>query len=109
LGVSREGEFGAFFRKYVITFFSSAVSDEDLVDLLYPGKPILAGTRFIQQTWKMPDRYICMTSCQGEGAYLYDIKTGEVQDFDLARREDFLNGVVPNRWPSFFALLDWYL
>lgn len=109
LGVSLESEFGAFFLKYVITCFNSAVSDEELVDLLDPGKPILVGTRFIQQTWKMPERYICITSCQGEGAYLYDITSGEVQDFDLAQRADFLKGIVPNSWPSFFAFLDWYL
>lgn len=109
LGVPPDSEFGAFFREYVITFFRSDVSDEDLCDLLEPTAEIAVGTRFVHEVWELPEKYICLSNVQGEGAYLYDRDTGEVWDFDLAHREDFLAGRQKPISKSFFEFMSWYL
>ena len=109
LGVPLDSEFAEFFREYVITFFISDTSDEQLCDLLSPSKQILLGTEFAHEVWELPENFICFTSCQGEGCYLYDRDTGAVWDFDLADREDFIAGRQKPAWNSFFEFMNWYL
>ena len=109
LGVPLDSEFAEFFREYVITFFISDTSDEQLCDLLSPSKQILLGTEFAHEVWELPENFICFTSCQGEGGYLYDRDTGAVWDFDLADREDFIAGRQKPAWNSFFEFMNWYL
>lgn len=109
LGVPLNSELGEFFLDYVITYFRSIVSNEELCDLLLPTAEIRAGTAFVREVWQLPDRYVCLTSCQGEGAYLYDTKSSAVVDFSLERREDIVNGTLHLSWPSFFEFLYWYL
>lgn len=109
LGIASDSEFGAFFREYVITFFRSDISDEELCDLLEPTYEISAGTQFVHKVWELPEKYVCLSSIQGEGAYLYDRDTGEVWDFDLALRDDLLSGNQMPRWKSFFEFMSWYL
>jgi hypothetical protein len=109
LGIPLNSEFGEFFREYVITLFDSDVSDEELSDLLSPTKQILVGTQFVHEVWKLPENFICFSSCQGEGGYLYDRDTGTVWDFDLADRDDFIAGRQKPAWNSFFEFMSWYL
>jgi hypothetical protein len=109
LGIAPGSEFGAFFREYVITFFRSDVSDEELCDLLEPTAEISAGTRFVREMWELPEQYVCLSNIQGEGAYLYDRNTGEVWDFYLAHREDFLAGKQKPISKGFFEFMSWYL
>lgn len=109
LCIPRDSEFGQFFRSYVITFFPSDVSDEELCDLISPTPQISAGTKYVHSVWELPERYVCLTSIQGEGAYLYDRETGSVWDFDLASRDDFLAGKQNPRWTTFFDFVIWYL
>ncbi|WP_343742078.1 hypothetical protein [Herbaspirillum huttiense] len=98
LDITPESEFAEFFRAYVITFFDSDVSDEQLCDLLEPNKEILAGTNFVREVSNLPDRHICLTTVQGEGAYLYDKDTGTVFEVDLAKRDEFLIGAISRTW-----------
>lgn len=109
LGIPLDSEFGEFFRKYVITFFCSSVSDEELCDLLEPTAEISLGTRFIHEVWGLPDRFVCLTSLQGEGAYLYDRITGEIFDFDLAHRDAFVAGHREPISKGFHDFMMWYL
>jgi hypothetical protein len=101
LGVPLNSEFADFFREYAVTSFSSPVSNEQLCDLLEPIAQILVGTQFVHEVWELPANYICFTTCQGEGGYLYDRDTGAVWDFDLADREDFIAGRQKPAWNSF--------
>lgn len=109
LGIHADSEFAQFFRDYAITLFGSDVSNEELVDIAEPTFRIAAGTRFVQEVWELPERYICFTSCQGEGGYLYDKESGAVFDFSLATRDAFVEGLEPARWGSFFEFMCWYL
>lgn len=109
LGILFDSEFAEFFFEYVITLFQSDVSDEQLCDLIEPTDEIAIGTKFVHEVWELPERYICLTSIQSEGAYLYDKETGKVRDFDLSLREDFLAGKSQIEWAGFFDFMIWYL
>lgn len=109
LKVPLESEFAEFFFTYTITFFRSEVSDEELCDIADPTTEIGVGTKFVHEVWDLPNRFVCFSSGQGEGAYLYETTTGHVWDFDLASRSDFLAGKQRPKWQSFFEFMTWYL
>lgn len=109
LHVPIESEFAEFFLAYVITLFTSQVSDEQLCDIAEPTSQIVLGSRFVWEVWGLSEQFICITAIQGEGAYLYDRKTGKVWDFELRTREEFLAEHQQARWGSFFEFMVWYL
>lgn len=107
LGVPLDSEFGVFFLNYAITCYRGHASDVELVDI--DDGAIRFGTEFVHEVWELPQHLICLTSCQGEGCYLYDRNSGAVLDFSLADREMFLTGSVALKWDGFFQFLTWYL
>jgi hypothetical protein len=107
LDIDPNSEIAEFFLTYQITLFRSESSFETLCDI--DNDEISTGTNFIHEVWGLPDNYICLTTCEGEGCYLYDKNNGTVCDFDLGEREKFLNGKIKTQWPSFFDFLAWYL
>lgn len=109
LKVPLDSEFAEFFFTYTITFFRSQVSDEELCDIVEPTAEIRVGTKFVHELWELPKRFVCFSSGQGEGAYLYETTMGHVWDFDLASRDDFLTGKQCPKWQSFFEFMTWYL
>ncbi len=109
IGVPLNSEFAEFFLTYTITLFRSSVSTEQLCDIAEPTNEIALGTNFVHEVWELPRHFICLSSVEGEGAYLYDLKTGQVFDFDLSERENLLNGVTKPKWDSFFNFMIWYL
>jgi hypothetical protein len=109
LGIPLQSEIAEFFLNYQISLFLSRVSDEQLCDVASPTEEIAQGTQFAREVWQIPDNYVCLTSVQGEGAYLYDKASGKVWDFDLASRDALLGGKLKPRWNGFFDFLSWYL
>lgn len=109
LNVDPKSEFGEFFFNYVVTCYRRPVSSSELCDLLLPTPEIHQATQFIRDVWGLPDRYVCFSSLQGEGCYLYDRNTGCVFDFDLAELEYLLQERLSPRWGTFFEFMDWYL
>ncbi|PWK39029.1 hypothetical protein [Pseudomonas sp. OV226] len=109
LDISLDSELSEFFLKYTITFFRSNSSDEELCDIADPSNEIKVGTDFIHEVWELPENFICLTNVQGEGCYLYDKNSGEVLDFSLASRDEFLAGKQGIKWHSFYEFLTWYL
>ena len=109
LGVPLDSEFAWFFTNYMIELFVSPVSSESIRDVSEPSTEIKYGTEFAHEVWELPEHYVCFTTCQGEGGYLYDKESGAVFDFSLATRDAFVEGREPPRWRSFFEFLHWYL
>ncbi|WP_024677508.1 hypothetical protein [Pseudomonas syringae] len=109
LGISLDSEIGEFFLSYVITFFQGSTSRIELLDIVEPSNEIEACTDFVHEVWELPEKFISLTGIQGEGCYLYDKNSGEVLDFSLASRDDFLAGKQQLKWSSFFEFLTWYL
>lgn len=71
--------------------------------------PIGNSTAFVRATWEVPDDFVCISSIEGEGAYLYRIGSEAIYDFDLGQSEPLAAGEITPRWPNFFAFLNWYL
>ena len=109
LDISLESEFAQFFQEYKITLFQSIVSDEALCDIAEPTPEIKAGTQFVHEVWELPENFICFTTVEGEGGYLYDKVDGSVYDFELGKREELISGRMKPRWNSFFEFMTWYL
>ncbi|MBU2714279.1 hypothetical protein [Zooshikella harenae] len=109
LDVPVESEFAEFFLTYTITLFLSDVSDEELCDIAEPSEQIKDGTEFVHEVWGLPENYICFTTVEGEGCYLYDKITGKVWDFELKTRDSFLRGEISAKWGGFYKFMIWYL
>ncbi|QTT83333.1 SMI1/KNR4 family protein [Pseudomonas chlororaphis] len=109
LNISLDSEIGEFFLNYAITFFQGNTLNTELLDIVDPSNEIEACTNFIHEVWELPEDFISLTGIQGEGCYLYDKNSGEVLDFDLAKRDEFLAGEHQLKWNSFFEFLTWYL
>lgn len=109
LGVPLDCEFAWFFTNYMIQLFVSPVSFESIRDVSEPSTEIKYGTEFAHEVWELPERYVCFTTCEGEGGYLYDKESGAVFDFSLATRDAFVEGRESPRWRSFFEFMSWYL
>ena len=78
------------------------------MDVAEPGAQVARVTRFVREVWSVPPEFVCFSSVEGEGAYLYSTRNQSVWDFSLASSEDFADGNAPN-WPGFFAFMRWYL
>ncbi len=108
LGISEKSQVYSFFLEFTITLFISTSSYEELVDIAEPTAQIFTGTEFAHEVWGIPEQYICLTSCEGEGCYLYSKETQSVYDFSLAEREGFILNPIP-AWETFFEFIEWYL
>lgn len=109
LGVSLDSEFADFYRHYKVSTFHSCTSNVELLDILSPSQQVSRATTFIHEVWELPNEWVCFSSTEGEGCFLYSTKTGEVFDFDLASREEFLKGNFRCGWKGFFDFMTWYL
>jgi hypothetical protein len=108
LGVSEGSEFYEFYSMFIASNLVSSSSYESLVDVSEPTEEVALGTRFAHEVWELPKEYICFSSCQGEGGYLYSTKDHAVYDFTLANRDQFLERRNIN-WESFYEFITWYL
>lgn len=73
LDIEKDTEFSEFFLTYTITAFMSESSDIELLDIINPNQ-IEDFTDFVREVWELPVNFICLTSTQSEGCYLYDKK-----------------------------------
>jgi len=90
LGIRAGSEIYEFFTEFNITLFISQTSYEQLCDVCEPTPQIWDGTVFVREVWGVPEEFVCLTSAEGEGCYLYSNTTEAVYDFELADRENFL-------------------
>lgn len=109
LGVPPSSEFADFYREYKVSAFASRSSNVELLDVAEPSAQVGRATTFIHEVWELPSQFVCLSSVEGEGAFLYSTVTGEVWDFDLSERDRLLSSQLPARWPNFFAFMRWYL
>jgi len=109
LDIPVDCEFAEFFLNFVVTFYSSNVSDMELCDLCEPTDEIEARSEFVWEVWGVPEKYICFSSVESEGCYLYDRESDWICDFSLANRTDFVEGRMQPMFKSFFEFMIWYL
>ena len=122
LKINPASELGHFYVAFAPSLIRSRLSHKQLNDVLYPSvkgttypvddpfdTPLGMATMFIREVWEVPDRFICLTSTEGEGAYLYDLSSEEVYYFDLAQQPQLVAGELEPRWHSFEEFIKWYL
>jgi|HubBroStandDraft_1064217.scaffolds.fasta_scaffold06508_2 hypothetical protein len=109
LKIPVESEFGEFYLNYVTVNFGSKIPCSTLCDITKPYPEIIEVAEFARDLWELPEHFICITSTEGEGCFLYDRCTGKVWDFSLETRDDFIAGREKARWGSFFEFMTWYL
>ncbi len=108
LGIPLESQFANFFLNYKVSSFGSNVSAEELLDVASPNEQISRATKFVREVWELPEKYICLSSVEAEGCYLYNKEDCAVYDFDLSEREYFIQGIAP-KWNDFYSFMKWYL
>jgi hypothetical protein len=54
------------------------------------------------------DRYLQLSSIEGEGSYFYDKETDAVYSVDWSEMDDFMAGKLQPTWKSFYDFLEWY-
>lgn len=54
------------------------------------------------------DRFLQLSSIEGEGSYFYELETGIVYDTDWGEEEAMIQGTLEKKWPTFYAFLEWY-
>lgn len=122
LGIDPVSELGGFYLEYDPTCLQSRVSYQQLEDVVAPmidgaasppvdpsRTPVALATAFVRAVWEVPAVMICLTTAEGEGAYLYDLTSGAIYDFALSQQAELCNDKLPPRWTSFFEFLEWYL
>lgn len=122
LNIGENSELGTFYLACVPEVLRSKTSMEQLNgavvvladDTVQPDPdpfetPVGMATLFVREVWNIPETFICLTSTEGEGAYLFDLSSHGVFDFDLNEQSALCEGILEPRWKSFFEFLEWYL
>ncbi len=63
---------------------------------------------WIEQYPNLTERYLQISSIEGEGSYFYDKDTDAVYDVDWGEMDDFVAGNLEPKWKSFYDFLEWY-
>lgn len=63
---------------------------------------------FSEKYPKAGERYLQITSIEGEGSYFYDKETDYVYDVDWGEEENMITGKLKPWFTSFYDFLEWY-
>jgi hypothetical protein len=108
LRVAGDSQFGAFYLRYRASPLFSNRSHEELMDVASPSPQVRNVTTFVRDTHDVPEPFICITSADGEGFYLYDPRDKSVYGLGVKQLHALRNGSLKPRWPDFFTFLAWY-
>jgi len=97
-----------------VDFYSFAVGgcgSRGDADCLYTLEQIIEDYK--NPFWKdkypnLTDRYLRISSIEGEGSYFYDKETDAVYDVDWNQMDDFVAGKLKPMFNSFYDFLEWY-
>jgi len=110
LGVPLDSDFADFYSKFQGPFLSPKRLPE-LLDVAYPTPEILEQTEYVRTEYGVPEGFVCLTTTEGEGMYLYQVPTGMVFDVGIEELSSLCNDGenVEARWRSFNDfLLDFF-
>lgn len=103
-----ESDFAQFVMTYSLDLVTPSSDFEDLMEVRCEIEG-LSTTEYVIEEWGVPEKYVALSSIEGEGCYLYDKETGQVVDFNLADTDEFLAGEIPVLANSFFDFMRLYL
>ena len=92
------------FYEFYLTFRSTGEELYELNDILEDYK-----NPFWQEQYpNIQDRYLRISSIEGEHSYFYDKETDAVYSVDWNQMDDLLSGKLKPQWKSFYDFLEWY-
>jgi hypothetical protein len=54
------------------------------------------------------EKYLQLSSAEGEGSYFFDRKSGEIYDVGWGDMDHFYEGKIEAKWKNFTEFLEWY-
>lgn len=82
----------------------------ELLRIVGPGIPKIPDqAEYVWDRYELPADFLPLSSDEGEGMYLYDVRKEDVHDYCLARYDQFLSGETPARWKNFVDFIVWYI
>ena len=122
LGIDTESELGWFYRTCNPSFMKSSEPLEELLDVVEPEvsgvvtprvgsweTPVGSTTIYVREGWGVPDDFICLSTTDTDGAFLYHLPSGQVYEFVRGQYDELRSGVLQPRWKTFFEFIEWYL
>lgn len=100
LGIDKNTAFYQFYIKFKSTCDEILELDEILEDYK---NPFWADKYPVIQ-----EKYLRISSIEGEGSYFYDKQTDELYDVDWKDMDDFMAGKLKPLFTSFYDFLEWY-
>jgi len=99
------------FYEYYSSFMPSGSVFREEVDLLYDLDEIYEDYK--NPYWKiqypnLTDRYLQISSIEGEHSYFYDKETDAVYSVNWSQMDDFVAGKLEPMFNSFYDFLEWY-
>jgi len=99
------------FYEFYANFISTDSSEKEYADPIFDLDEIYDNYKnsfWAEEYPGITDRYLQLSSIEGEGSYFYDKKTDAVYDVDWSEMDDFMAGKLEPRWKSFYDFLEWY-
>lgn len=122
LGIDPASELGWFYMNYAPMLVRSGEPREELLNVMppdassfpsWPSKPwetpVGSTTVYVREGWAVPDEFICLSTIDTEGTFLYHLPTGSIYDFNLGQDNELRSGALQPRWKTFFEFIEWYL
>ena len=112
LGIPMDSDLAELYMRYQGPFVSPQRFPE-LLDIEYPTAEVVEQTAYVRAEYGVPEDFVCFTTTEGEGMYLYQISTGGVYDIGIDGVSELgsSSGTLAARWESvndflleFFAL-----
>ena len=69
---------------------------------------ILSNDYWSDEYPEIGERYLQLTSIEGEGSYFYDKETDAVYDVNWGEEEEMISGKMQPWFTSFYDFLEWY-
>jgi hypothetical protein len=109
LCIEHDSAFAKIYLQYDISAIRSDKTTE-LLDICFPDEDeILSATRFGHDIYDVPEGYLCLTTGEGEGFFLHEIKTGRIFDLNVDEMGVLSKADRQARWSDFYELFEWYL
>lgn len=109
LGLEGHEQLHEFFTTYRLSGVLSKTSPEELMDLASPTPQIAEVTEFVRDTYGVLEDFVCLTTGEGEGFYLYSKSDRRIYNVGVDELDALEAGEKKAEWNSFFELLEWYL
>lgn len=109
LGLASDSEAYLFYFEYLASEIEDSECDVELVDPSSPTPQMRGVTDFVRELYGVGERFICISSTEGEGFFLLDRVGGGVYDVEIPVEDDLNRGEVEPNWPTFFAFIEWFL